>query len=118
MDEKLHLTHQNFQKILFARELRRKPTETESILWEALRDRKTGCKFRRQVPLGSYIADFCCMKHRCIIEIDGGIHNQKKEYDAVREERLLSAGFKIIHFTNNDILHDKDGCLQKIRTHS
>jgi very-short-patch-repair endonuclease len=67
-------------------------TEAEKILWKHLRGRRQGCKYRRQVPLGLYIADFCCMKHRLIIESDGRIHEELKEVDTMRDDLLKTGG--------------------------
>lgn len=120
MEEKiprLHLTHQNFKKILYARSLRRKMTEAESILWNALRGRKLECKFRRQVPFGLYVADFCCMEHRFIIEVDGSIHSETGEYDVMREKMLSNGGFRIVRFRNEEIMKDVSRVLAQIRIH-
>ena len=72
-----------------ARSLRRRQTKTEELLWEHLRNRKLGgAKFRRQQPLGRYVADFYCHGHRLVIELQGGIHDlaEQREYDALRQE--------------------------------
>ena len=114
--EFLYTTHQSMKKIVFARALRKAMTETETILWEAMRGRRCeGFKFRRQVPLGQFIVDFCCMQKRLILEIDGGIHQLQKEYDAEREDRLIAAGFRILRFQNEDVVRDFPAVLQKIR---
>ncbi len=113
----LHLTHQSFKKILFARSLRRKMTKAEELLWDALRAKKTGCKFRRQVPLGLFVADFCCMEHRFIIEVDGGIHKETVEYDAMRDNMLSTGGFKIIRFNNQEVMTNISAVLGKIQEH-
>ncbi len=106
LPERLHVTHQGMKKIVFARALRKRMTKAESFFWNAVRDRRfDGHKFRRQVPLGQYVADFCCMKGRLIIELDGEIHDKIKEFDAEREVRLRDAGFKIVRFTNEKVLH-------------
>ncbi len=111
----LHLTQQNFKKILYARTLRRRMTEAEKVLWDAIRSRKCGCKFRRQVPLGPFVADFCCMKHRVIVEIDGNIHDELEERDALREEHLIASGFKIIRFRNQDVVQNLSIVLEQMR---
>ncbi len=100
----LYLTGQKFQKILFARRLRKRMTEAEIKLWMHLRGRKQKYKYRRQVPLGLYVADFCCMKHRLIIEVDGGIHEELKETDAMRDELLKTGNFRLVRFKNQDVL--------------
>ena len=112
--EPLHLTHQSMKKIIFARNLRKDMTISEQKIWKLLRGRKHECKYRRQVPLGMFIADFCCMKHRLIIEIDGGIHERTKEYDSERDDLLNRAGFRILRFSNNDVLKDIESVIEKI----
>lgn len=112
----LYLTHQGMSKILFARKLRKKMTNAEKILWDVLRDRRCeNCKFRRQVPLGIFIVDFCSMEHRLIIEIDGGIHDKKIEYDEERQQLLTQAGFRVLRFKNEEIEQDLSSVMQRIR---
>ncbi len=70
-----------------SRELRGKQTQTEEILWQLLRNRKFhNLKFRRQHAIGRYIADFYCDEKKIVIELDGKIHENQKEYDAIRDE--------------------------------
>jgi very-short-patch-repair endonuclease len=86
--------------------LRRNRPSAEEILWACLRNhRLIGAKFRRQHPLGRYIADFYCHEARLAIELQGGIHNQtdQREYDAIREEVIEQLGIKILHFTNDEV---------------
>ncbi len=91
---------------LFARDMRREPTEAEKRLWEELRDRRLmRLKFRRQVPLGPFIADFVCMEARLVVEVDGSQHG-----DSVRDQRrdaeLAARGFRVLRFWNDDVLRD------------
>ena len=77
-----------------------------------------GYKFRRQHPVGiSYIADFYCAEKKLIIEIDGGIHNNKEvsQNDKIREDFLTEWGYKILRFTNNDVDKDIDKVIEKIK---
>lgn len=99
----------------FARVLRKRMTPEETILWNALR-KKQCCKqqFRRQVPIGQYIVDFLHRKQRLIIEIDGSIHKNQKEYDAEREEYLTDRYYTVIRFTNDEVLQDLPNVLSKI----
>lgn len=91
-------------------------TNAEKILWDVLRDRRCeNCKFRRQVPLGIFIVDFCSMEHRLIIEIDGGIHDKKIEYDEERQQLLTQAGFRVLRFKNEEIEQDLSSVMQRIR---
>ena len=114
--EPLGLTHETMNKISYARTLRRKMTDSEKVLWEALRNRQCDkAKFRRQVPLGHFVADFCCMKVKLIIEIDGGVHHKQHEYDAERENLLIKAGFHFLRFRNEEVMNDLPEVLQKIQ---
>jgi very-short-patch-repair endonuclease len=82
-----------------ARHMRRNPSMTERQLWRLLRDRRLGgMKFRRQVPIGPYIADFICLGERLIVEADGPLHDP--EHDAERDAWLDSQGFKVLRFAN------------------
>ena len=97
-----------------ARKMRREMTPAERKLWYALRDRRlTGIKFRRQVVIGNYIADFVCQQHKMIVEADGGQHNENT-YDALRDRWLKSQGFTVLRFWNGDILDRLDGVLATI----
>ena len=77
-----------------ARRMRREMTEAELKLWSILRNRSlVGVKFRRQVPIGNYIADFCCVAHQLIVELDGGQHAEQETADASRSRFLAEEGF-------------------------
>lgn len=100
-----------------ARQLRREATTAESLLWELLRDRRLlGRKFRRQHPIGQFIADFFCDDARLIIEIDGAVHREptQQERDRLREEILREHGFAILRFTNDQILDRTEQVLREI----
>jgi very-short-patch-repair endonuclease len=87
-----------------ARELRKRMTEPERILWNHIRGRKqNGLYFRRQHPYGIYILDFYCFEANLVIEIDGMIHLSRHEYDIERTEYLESSGLKVLRFKNKDI---------------
>lgn len=93
-----------------ARALRRQLTNAERKLWSILRQRQLdGLKFRRQVPIGPYIADFVCLERRLIIEVDGGQHAVAMDEDAARTDWLRAQDFRIIRFWNNDVLGNVDG---------
>jgi len=95
----------------FVKELRLNATEAEKIFWQAIRDRQTTYKFRRQFLIDDkYIVDFVCFEKRVIVELDGGQHNESKK-DVIRNEYLSQQGFKVIRFWNNDILDNLEGCL-------
>jgi cyclase len=88
-----------------AKELRSNLTHAETLLWGYLRTKPLGYKFRRQHPIGVYIADFYCHKLKLVIEVDGSIHNQQevKENDRLRQRIIEEEGVKVIRFTNRQI---------------
>ena len=87
-----------------ARDLRQNMTESEQTLWNRLSNKKlSGLRFRRQHPIGRYIADFYNHENRLVIELDGEIHNKQREYDYNRDKFLKASGYKVIRFTNKDI---------------
>jgi very-short-patch-repair endonuclease len=98
----------------FARDLRQLSPDAEIRLWAALRDRRlAGHRFRRQHPIGPYIADFACTRHRLIIEADGGQHNGSAADDR-RTQWLTQRGWRVLRFWNNDILANTEGVLETI----
>lgn len=98
-----------------AQALRKRLTPAERKLWARLRDDQLGVSFRRQHALGKYITDFCCIKHKLVIELDGSQHLNQQEYDAERTRYLESVGYTVIRFWNNQVLKDMEGVLQAIR---
>ena len=104
----------------FSKILRKTQTDAEDIIWQSLRNRKIlGFKFRRQHPLGIYIADFYCFEAKLVIEIDGGIHNQaeNKEYDENRSIELEELGITVIRFTNKEVEDNLEKVLNSIKKH-
>ncbi|MCJ8210583.1 ligase-associated DNA damage response DEXH box helicase [Mucilaginibacter sp. RS28] len=100
-----------------AREMRHKPTEAENILWQQLRAKKLGCKFRRQQPVLDYIPDFVCIEKKLIIEVDGGYHQgaDQADYDKGREKYLEEHGYTLLRFGNDAVLNDIEGVIAHIR---
>ncbi|MFM7425260.1 MAG: BREX-6 system adenine-specific DNA-methyltransferase PglX [Elainella sp.] len=99
------------------RELRGSQTPTEERLWEVLRNRQlNGLKFRRQHPLGRYIADFYCAEKQLVIELDGSVHQQadQQDYDKIRDESLQSRRLSILRISNTEIEQNLETVLQKI----
>ncbi|HEX2764911.1 MAG TPA: endonuclease domain-containing protein [Allosphingosinicella sp.] len=93
--------------------LRQAATDAERALWRELRARRLGGhKFRRQWTIGPYIADFCCLERRLVVEADGGQHSP--EGDRSRTNYLRANGFRILRFWNNDALRNMDGVLISI----
>ncbi len=105
----------DFRKLELKRALRRQQTPTEKVLWEALRNRKLqGMKWRRQANIDIYIADFLCVEHRLIIEVDGGIHDGRQEQDHLRTEVIGDHDYKVIRFRNEEILQGLPEVLRRI----
>ncbi len=99
----------------FAKQLRSDSTDVERLLWRYLRaHRLADVKFRRQVPIGPYIADFVCFEARLVVELDGGQHADAMEQDACRDAWLSGQGFRVLRFWNNEVLDNLDGVLTKI----
>ena len=97
-----------------ARRLRSRMTDPERKLWLALKDRRfEAYKFRRQVPVGRYIADFLCFESRLIVEVDGGQHADSQR-DKVRDNWLVQNNFRVVRFWNNDVLMNAEGVLMLI----
>lgn len=101
-----------------ARSLRRAATEAEKYLWWHLRQKLPlqGTYFRRQVPLGPYFADFVCLKHRLIVEIDGSQHGSPKgeAADALRTRYLEQSGFRVLRFWNHQVFQELDVVIDTI----
>jgi very-short-patch-repair endonuclease len=92
-----------------AGELRKEPTEAEAKLWSRLRTIETkGTHFRRQHAIGPYIVDFCTVRPKLVIEVDGSQHLEQEEYDCERTEFLESRGYLVLRFWNNEVLSDVD----------
>ena len=99
--------------VVAAKRLRCTQTDAERLLWFRMRDRRLdGLKFKRQMPIYSYVVDFCCSEARLIIELDGGQHNVRKEADAVRTKKLEELGYLVLRFWNNDVFDNIDGVLE------
>jgi len=99
-----------------AKWMRANPTPAELRLWQALRARRfEHPKFRRQVVIGRYIADFACRTPiMMIIEVDGDSHDYQGQYDERRTRFLESRGYRLIRFTNDDVMKHLEGVLQVI----
>ena len=99
----------------YARGLRRRQTDAERRLWARLRDRRIlGAKFARQVPIGPYVVDFCCRERELIVELDGGQHAARADYDAGRTAFLQAQGYRVLRFWDNEALRNTDGVLERI----
>ena len=102
------------QTLANAHRLRRELTDAEKRLWSLLRNRQVeGAKFRRQQPIGPFIADFVCQERGLIVEADGGQHADSAA-DGGRSEFLESVGYRVLRVWNNDILNNLDGVAEVI----
>jgi len=107
---------QNYRYLKDFREnLKKNPTEAEKLIWEYLRNKKTGHKIRRQHVIDNFIVDFVCIKKQVVIEIDGEIHLQQQEYDMLRTNTLNEKGFKVIRFTNAEVFANPVIVAEKIK---
>jgi len=98
-----------------ARQLRREQTPAEALLWEHLRNRRLkGLKFRRQHPVGRFVADFYCAQHRLIVELDGAMHQRRREYDDLRTEKLERDGYRVLRFTDSQVERKLEWVLEQI----
>jgi len=101
--------------IELARELRKRLTPAEKLVWDRLRKRQLkGLKFRRQHPIGPYIVDFYCAALRLVVEIDGGYHQERGEEDAERSAYLRDEGYHVVRFDNRDVLENLEGVMKRI----
>ncbi|MBC7830939.1 MAG: endonuclease domain-containing protein [Hyphomicrobium sp.] len=100
-----------------ARALRRAPTEGEQILWQLLRKRQiAGHRFRRQVRIGPFIADFACLERRVIIEVDGSSHEtaERRQRDIARDQWLDAHRFRVLRLADGEVLEDQEAAIARI----
>lgn len=103
------------QKRDVARALRRNATDAERAMWRLLRDRRLDhVKFRRQVPIGPFVADFASIEHQLIVELDGGQHAESAS-DIRRDSFLAAGGWRVVRFWNNDVMKNRQGVLESIQ---
>ena len=103
---------------LNARVLRANSTEAEKLFWGRVKSGQiNGHKFRRQVPIGDYVVDFLCVKQKLIVELDGGQHAVQTEKDGIRSDWLISQGFRILRFWNNEVMENLEGVLDEVQKH-
>jgi very-short-patch-repair endonuclease len=104
------------------REFRKNATNAEEILWQHVRDSSLGWKIVRQKPVlldyfgkkRAFVADFYCKKAGLVIEVDGNVHTQQIDYDALRTFLLAQKGFRLIRFTNDEIINNPKSVIRRI----
>jgi len=103
----------------FAREMPKAPTRAEAILWWTIRNRSLGVKFRRQEPIGPYIADFACWSRRLVVEIDGPTYFEpgRQEYDRKRDDWFRSEGWPVLRTDDDEVWSNRDGVIELILRH-
>lgn len=106
--------HLKPETVARSRTLRREMTDAELTLWRGLGEALPEARFRTQVPLGPYYADFASHRCRLVIELDGGQHSEKLDYDAARTHFLNGEGYRVLRFWNNEVLGNLDGVLTAI----
>jgi len=97
-----------------ARTLRQAPTRAEAAVWALLRGSRLGARFRRQQPVGPYIADFYCAGARLIVELDGPQHGDDPSIDAARDHWLATRGYRVLRLPNAMALGDQDRLLRTL----
>ena len=104
------------RQLTYARTMRKNPTWGELRLWQALRRSQLGVRFRRQEPIGPYIADFACHPHRLIVEVDGITHGFGDHAYALRRDQWFrERGWVVLHFNDDEVNKHLDDVLMAIR---
>ncbi|MEI8223675.1 MAG: endonuclease domain-containing protein [bacterium] len=106
----------NFERELIKRRsLRRHTTPEETLLWEILRNRKLGYKFRRQHSIDYYVVDFYCHEKMLVVELDGPYHEYTQAYDTAKSRHLAGYGITCLRFSNQELRAHPESVIQKIR---
>lgn len=100
-----------------AKRMKQYPTEAECVMWELIRRKQLGVVFKRQYIIDEYIVDFVCLERRLVIEIDGGYHStgEQQESDANRDSRLAALGYRVLRFSNGEVMMQPDNVVTKIK---
>ncbi len=94
-------------EVSIARRLRREMSYPEVLLWQRMRGRALGHKFRKQHPIGQYVVDFCCLSARLVVEVDGASHDgDRAAYDEARDSFIRENGFRVLRVTAVDVARD------------
>lgn len=97
------------------KKLRIYATKAEKVLWQELKDKKLGYKFRRQFQIKRYIVDFYCHDLKFIIELDGPIHQYQQKYDKLRTKNLEKQGLLVVRYKNDQVLFEREKVLSELR---
>ena len=97
-----------------ARWMRRWPTQAERLLWQRLRRSELGVRFRKQVVIGQFIADFFCPARGLVVEVDGGVHDDRRDIDDERDGMLARLGVRVLHVRNEEVLEDLEAVVRRI----
>jgi very-short-patch-repair endonuclease len=98
-----------------ASQMRACPTRSERRLWQAVRGRRLGAQFRRQVCVGRYIVDFLAPQPRLVVEVDGGYHQWRQRADARRDEALRRAGYRVLRLDEQVVMQQLPVALERVR---
>jgi very-short-patch-repair endonuclease len=105
----------NAELLQRAREMRHEPAPAEQKLWWCLRNRRlNGFKFRRQFPVGKYVADYYSAECKLIVELDGDSHDGREAYDEKRTQNLMNDGYRVVRFLNTDVFENLVAVLEAI----
>jgi very-short-patch-repair endonuclease len=94
--------------------MRRHPTASEHVLWQAIRGGRLGVSFRRQVPLGHYIVDFLALRERLVVEVDGGYHAERGAADGRRQRWLEKRGYRVLRLPASTVLRETAAAVEGI----
>ena len=103
------------EKLRRAKELRREMTPAEKVLWQEVRAKKLGVRFRRQQVIAGFIVDFYCHQAALVVEVDGDIHDLQQDEDARREKVLSEMGLLIVRFKNDEVVMELSTVVRIIR---
>lgn len=107
--------HVTKEKLERAKELRREMTPAEKLLWQEVRAKKLGVRFRRQQIIQGFIVDFYCHKSALVVEVDGDIHDLQQEEDARREKVLSAMGLRVVRFGNDGVIGNLFAVVERIK---
>jgi len=103
------------EKLERAKELRREMTPAEKLLWQEVRAKKLGVRFRRQQVIAGFIVDFYCHKAALVVEVDGDIHDLQQDEDARREKALSEMGLSVVRFGNDEVMNTLPVVVEQIK---